>query len=47
MRTEGVLENLKGRGRLEDLCQEEKIILKGIVSKLGWRMWTDLIWFGM
>jgi hypothetical protein len=33
-------QNLKGRDHLEDLCVDEKIILKWILNKHGVRVWT-------
>jgi hypothetical protein len=38
------LESLKGRDHPEDLGVDGKIILKLILEKYSWRVWTGLIW---
>jgi len=36
--------NLKERYHLEDLGIDRRIILKWILNKLDWRVWSGLIW---
>jgi hypothetical protein len=38
------LESLKGRDYQKDPDTDWKIILKWILSKTGWRVWTEFIW---
>jgi hypothetical protein len=44
MHTKFCLESLRGRDQLEDLGIDEKIILKFILGKQGWRMWIGFTW---
>jgi hypothetical protein len=39
-----LLENLKGRDRLEDLGVDGKIMLEWILGKEGAKVWTGCIW---
>ena len=36
--------NLKERYQLEDLGIDGRIVLKWILNKLDWRVWSGLIW---
>jgi hypothetical protein len=38
------VENLKGRGYLENLHIDGRILLKLILQKYGVRVWTGFIW---
>jgi hypothetical protein len=38
-----LLENMKGRGHLEELCVDGKIILEWISETCGVRVWTGFI----
>jgi hypothetical protein len=38
------LENLKGRGSLEDLDIDDRTMLKWILEKQDGGMWTEFIW---
>jgi hypothetical protein len=38
------LENLKGRGHLEDLGVDVKVILEWILRKYGGKLWTGCMW---
>jgi hypothetical protein len=44
MRTEFRSENLKGRGHLENLGIDDRLILEWILGKYGWKVWTGCIW---
>jgi hypothetical protein len=39
------LRKLKGRGHLEDLGVDGKIILEWILGQYGGRVWTGLVYF--
>jgi hypothetical protein len=38
------LEDLKGRGHLEDIGVDERIILEWILEKQDGKVWTGFIW---
>jgi hypothetical protein len=47
VRTEFLWGNLKRWGYLEDIGTDERIILKCIFKKIGWWVWSGLIWLSL
>jgi len=45
MRIKFWVERWRGKGQLEDLCKDWRIILKLIVRNYGKNFWTILNWF--